>query len=99
MALDNAFRTDATNIKSMPIREFNHLVTVGELGIYRHKKERLYYVSFLTNKEKQYDSYGIGLKMFQQDFYNLKLFYLIQKIVYFENYEAELLFREFFQLT
>lgn len=99
MALDNAFRTDATNIKSMPIREFNHLVTVGELGIYRHKKDRLYYVSFLTNKEKQYDSYGIGLKMFQQDFYNLKLFYLIQKIVYFENYEAELLFREFFQLT
>lgn len=99
MALDNAFRTDATNIKSMPIREFNHIVTVGEVGIYRHKRERIYYVSFLTNNDNVYESYGMSLKMFQQDYYNLKLFYLIQKIVYFENYEAELIFRDLFDLT
>ena len=99
MALDNAFRTDGTNIRSMPIREFNHLVSVGDIGIYRHKSERLYYVSFLTRGENTYDAYGMGLKMFQQDFYNLRLFYLVNKIVYFENYEAELIFRELFGLT
>ena len=99
MAINNAFRTDGTNIRSMPIREFNHIVSIGDIGIYRHKSERLYYVSFLTRAENQYDAYGMGLKMFQQDFYNLRLFYLVNKIVYFENYEAELIFREIFGLT
>ena len=99
MAINNAFRTDGTNIRSMPIREFNHIVSIGDIGIYRHKSERLYYVSFLTRTENQYDAYGMGLKMFQQDFYNLRLFYLVNKIVYFENYEAELIFREIFGLT
>ena len=99
MALDNAFRTDGTNIRSMPIREFNHVVSIGDIGIYRHKSERLYYVSFLTNNDNMYDSYGMGLKMFQLDFYNLRLFYVVNKIVYFENYECELIFRELFNLT
>ena len=78
MALDNAFRTDGTNIRSMPIREFNYLVSVGDIGIYKHKSERIYYVSSSTRQENTYDAYGMGLKMFQQDFYNLRLFYLIQ---------------------
>lgn len=99
MALDNAFRIDSTNIKSMPIKEFNHIVTVGEIAIYKHKRERVYYVSFLTNPNKMYDSYGISLKMFQQDFYDLRLFYLVYKNVFFENYEAELIFRELIGLT
>ena len=99
MALDNAFRTDGTNIRSMPIREFNHVVSVGEIGIYRHKSERLYYVSSLTQKGSFYDSYGMGLKMFQQDYWNLRILYMVNKIVYFESYECELIFREFFDLV
>lgn len=99
MALDNAFRTDATQIRSMPIREFNHLVTIGDIGIYRHKSERIYYVSMLTNPDNQYESYGMGKKMFQMDFWNLRLYYLVHKTVYFENYECELIFRELFDLT
>ena len=99
MAIDNSFRTDGTNIRSMPIREFNHIVSIGDIGIYRHKSERLYYVSFLTKPDNTYEAYGMGLKMFQQDFYNLRLFYLVNKIVYFENYEAELIFRDIFGLT
>ena len=69
MAIENAFRTDGTNIRSMPIKEFNHIVSIGDIGIYRHKSERLYYVSSLTNGDNAYDSYGIGLKMFQNDFF------------------------------
>ena len=37
MALDNAFRTDETKIKSEPLKEYIHLVSVGEIGIYKHK--------------------------------------------------------------
>lgn len=99
MALDNAFRTDGTNIRSMPIREFNHIVSVGEIGIYRHKSERLYYVSSLTQKGSFYDSYGMGLKMFQQDYWNLRILYMVNKIIFFESYECELIFREFFDLV
>lgn len=98
MAIDNAFRTDGTNIRSMPIREFNHLVSIGDIGIYKHKSDRLYYVSTLTNGDNTYDSYGIGLKMFQNDFYNLRILYLVNKIVFFESYECELIFRELFDL-
>ena len=99
MALDNAFRTDGTNIRSMPIGEFNHIVSVGEIGIYKHKSERKYYVSSLTRPDVYYDAYGMGLKMFVEDFWNLRIYYMINKIVYFESYECELIFREFFNLA
>ena len=99
MALDNAFRTDGTNIRSMPIGEFNHIVSVGEIGIYKHKSKRLYYVSTLTRKDVFYDAYGMGLKMFIEDYWNLRIYYMVNKIVYFESYECELIFREFFNLT
>ena len=99
MALDNAFRTDGTNIRSMPIREFNHIVSIGEIGIYKHKSERLYYVSTLTRQDSYYDAYGMSLKMFQQDYWNLRIYYMVNKIVYFENYECELIFRELFDLV
>ena len=97
MALDNAFRTDETVIKSEPLREFNHVVSVGEIGIYVHKSERRYYVSATTSKPF-YDSFGIGLKMFQQDYYMFRVYYMVNKNVTFESFECELLFREMFGL-
>lgn len=97
MALDNAFRTDETTIKSEPLREFVHLVSVGEIGIYRHKSERRYYVSATIGKPF-YDAFGIGLKMFQQDYYMLRVYYMVNKNVSFESFESELLFREMFNL-
>ena len=99
MALDNAFRTDGTQIRSMPIGEFNHIVSVGEIGIYKHKSQRLYYVSSLTRPDVFYDAYGMGLKMFIEDYWSLRIYYMVNKIVYFESYECELIFREFFNLT
>lgn len=99
MALDNAFRTDATQIRSMPLNEFKLLVSIGDISIYRHKSERLYYVAMLRNGQNQYEAYGMSLKMFQTDFYNLRLYYMIQKIVYFENFECELIFRDIFGLN
>lgn len=99
MALDNAFRTDETQIKSEPLNEYQHIVSIGDLGIYRHKSMRKYYVSNTQQKTPYYDSYGIGLRMFQQDFYLLRVHYLINKIVWFESFELEVIFRELFNLN
>ena len=98
MALDNAFRTDETKIKSEPLKEYIHLVSVGEIGIYKHKTERKYYVSATQAKQPYYDSFGIGLKMFQQDFYLLRVHYMVSKNVWFESFEVEVIFRELFDL-
>lgn len=99
MALDNAFRTDETQIRSEPLNEYQHIVSIGDLGIYRHKSMRKYYVSNTQQKTPYYDSYGIGLRMFQQDFYLLRVHYLINKIVWFESFELEVIFRELFNLN
>ena len=98
MALDNAFRTDATNIKSEPLKEYNHVVSVGEIGIYTHKSERKYFVCSTVCKQPYYDAFGIGLKMFRQDFYMFRVYYMLYKNVWFESFEVELLFRELFDL-
>ena len=98
MALDNAFRTDETIIKSEPLKEYNHIVSVGEIGIYEHKSERKYYVSSTISKTLYYDAFGIGLKMFQQDFYMFRVYYMVNKSVIFESFECELIFREMFGL-
>ena len=98
MALDNAFRTDETNIKSEPLREFIHIVSVGEIGIYKHKSERRYYISETVQSKPYYDDFGISLKMFQADFYMLRVYYMVNKCVSFESFECELLFRELFNL-
>lgn len=99
MALDNAFRTDETVIKSEPLREFVHVVSVGEIGIYKHKSERRYYVSETTEQKPYYDAYGINLKMFVQDYYMFRTWYMVTKNITFESFECELIFRELFELN
>lgn len=98
MAIDNVFRTDETKIKSEPLKEYTHIVSIGEIGIYRHKSERKYFVSGKTQLP-YYDDFGIQLKMFRNDFIMLRVNYLISKNVYFEDYETELIFREYFDLN
>ena len=94
MALDNSFRTDETNIRSEPLTEYIHIVSIGEIGIYKHKSERRYYVSGTQGDTPYYDSFGIGLKMFQQDYYMLRVHYMVSKNVWFESFELEIIFRE-----
>ena len=98
MALDNAFRTDETNIHSEPLKEYYHIVSIGDIGIYRHKSERRYYVSGKT-QSPYYDDFGISLKMFRNDYMLIRVNYMVNKNVVFEDYESELLFREYFDLN
>lgn len=97
MAIDNAFRTDATNIRSAPLRECVHLVSVGEIGIYRHKGTGAHYVMHVINRDNYYEGYGMRLTQFCRDYAILKMLYLANKI-WFENYEIELIFRAYFAL-
>ena len=98
MALDNAFRVDATKIKSEPLREYNHIVSVGDIGIYRHKSRNQYYVSSVT-ADPYYEDYGIKLRQFQNDYWLFRLIYMEQKAFIFETYENEILFREYLKLN
>lgn len=98
MALDNAFRTDETVISSKPLTEYNHIVSVGDIGIYRHKSRREYYVS-ATLGNPYYDAWGIQLKLFLSDFCLLRSIYMTSHNFIFESYELEILFREYFKLN
>jgi len=98
MAIDNAFRTDATNIKSVSLRQCVPVVSVGEIGIYRTKGTGLYYVSAVVNRQLYYDGYGMRLTQFRHDFCTLRVLYLRDMVV-FESYEIELIFREYFDLN
>lgn len=94
MAIDNAFRTDATNIKSYPLRECEYVCSVGEIGLYRHKGTGRHYVSKTIRPEHKYDGYGIGLTMWRRSYAALKMLYLAGRVD-FESYEVELIFREY----
>lgn len=98
MALDNAFRTDATNIRSYPLRECIHLCSVGEIGIYQHKGTGAHFVSKTVSRERYYDGYGMRLRMWRGDWALLRLLYLSGR-VWFESYEVELIFREYCDLN
>ena len=99
MALDNAFRTDQTIIASKPLREYVHVVSVGEIGIYKHKARREYYVSNTIQKLPYYEDYGISLKQFQTDYALFRYIYMTKKIFVFESYENEILFRNYINLV
>ena len=98
MALNNAFRTDETNVKSWPLRECLHIVSVGDIGIYQHKSNGYYYVSETVNKNNFYDDYGVYLLKFRRQYCLFRDIYL-RGLIYFENFEVELIFREYLNLT
>lgn len=70
MALNNDFIYNPTeNIKSLPLREFNPVVTVGEITIYKHKSKRLYYVSeHRTGNPPTFTTDEIGLKRYIKNY-------------------------------
>lgn len=93
IAINNAFRTDATQIRSFPLREFVPVCGVGELGIYRHKSRGFLYVSKTVPKNNYYQAFGVYLKQFRRDYCILEVHYLNNQI-WFEDYDMELIFRE-----
>ena len=94
MSLDNEFVFNPTeNIKSLPIREYKPLVTVGEITIYKHKSERKYYVSeHRLGDPPEYSTDDISLRRYRKNYgFNLNLAYM-RNIVTFENMLTKSLF-------
>lgn len=66
MALKNDFVYNPTdNVKSLGLREFNPVVTVGEITVYKHKSKMLYYVSeHRTGNPPIFNTDEVDLKRF-----------------------------------
>ena len=94
MALQNDFAYNSRdNIKSMNLKEFRLLCSVGEISIYKHKSQRMFYVSeHRTGTAETYKSDEVGLKKYRKNygitFYNA---YMRNHII-FENILTKSLF-------
>lgn len=84
MAISNAFAgTNDPDVYSVDLREYNPLVTVGEVTIYRHKSARLYYVSsHESGTVGRYSGDGIDMRRFLETHKNLLLAAMAGKMVY-----------------
>lgn len=94
MALNNEFIYNPTdNIKSLPLREFRPVVTVGEITIYKHKSKRLYYVSeHRTGDPPKFTTDEISLKRYLKN-YGMRFYRLyMQNCFRFENMLTKSLF-------
>jgi len=94
MALKNDFVYNPTdNIKSMSLKEFRPVVTIGEITIYKHKSKRLYYVSeHRTGDPPKFTTDEIGLKRYLKN-YGLRFYRLyMQNCFRFENMLTKSLF-------
>ena len=68
MALKNDFAyNDSSDVKSMSLKEYRLLCTVGEISIYKHKASRKYYISeHRSGTAPEYKSDEVGVKRYQK---------------------------------
>lgn len=93
MSIENSFNLEDTEmIRSMPLREYNPLVNVGELTIYQHKSNGTFYASGHRIKAKEeYLSSSSDLERFRQRYLYLYRRHM-QQLVFFEDYMSLALF-------
>ena len=100
MALDNEFNDDISEqILSKNLKQYIPLAHVGEIYIYKHKQERMFYISEHRTGtfEKEYSTGLMDLLRFKKDNQFLWFAYL-QKRINFESYTQQLLFEKYFSL-
>lgn len=97
MALDNEFtKEEMQDIKSLSLREYKPVLTIGEISVYRHKSRNEYYVTgHASGSPVMYDTSAMELKRFRRDAYHLWLAYL-RRAVIFESYIYKVLFERYF---
>ena len=97
MALDNEFtKEEMQDIKSLSLREYKPVLSIGEISIYRHKSRNEYYVTgHASGSPAMYDTSAMELKRFRRDAYHLWLAYL-RRAVIFESYIYKVLFERYF---
>lgn len=99
MAIENEFSQEFTEqVRSMSLKGFKPLVAVGEIVIYSHKSEMLYYVTdHMSGHPEKYGSAEVDLKRFAEHYYWLKISYF-NRHVFFESYILQVLFEKYLSL-
>lgn len=96
MSLKNDFNQEYFGqVRSCNLTEYKPLVKVGEICIYKHKSQRLWYASaHASGKPEVYDSSDVELRRFANDYYYLKTAYL-NRHIFFESYIQQVLFEKY----
>ena len=97
MAIDNSFMSDPTSVNSRPLREYNYVCTVGELGIYIHKRDGTYYINGVTRKERAYAGRGFELEQWRVHYGLFKTLYYADALT-FDTYDHEMIFRSYLKM-
>ena len=100
MALENEFAgTSFENIRSEDLSQFNPIVTIGEMTIYRHKNERRYYASAHRKGEPPvFGTDEIDIKRFRRSYPRLWFDYIEKNNVTFETAALMTLFEKYFTM-
>ena len=99
MSLKNEFNKEYMGmVKSMSLKQFRPVCMVGELVIYKHKSELMWYITdHLSGSPPVYDSSEIEIKRWRNDYYYLKLSYL-NRHIYFESYIQQAIFEQYIKV-
>lgn len=99
MAIDNNFSSEEIGrISARRLIEYRHVISVGEISIYRHKSRQEYYCAPCLDPAKAPDYYGAGdveLTRFRRAYGYIWREYLRDSII-FEDYTCEILLRKYF---
>lgn len=95
MSLNNDFNIDnISRIKSMPLKEYRLLVTIGEISIYKHKSSGEFYCSsHKSGQAPEFNTSEADKKRMKKYYYYLNIAYLQNHII-FETPICEILFNK-----
>lgn len=99
MAISNEFSLEFTDqVRSLSLRGYVPLVAVGEIVVYQHKSELLYYVTdHMSGHPERYGNSEVDIKRFADHYYYLKIAYL-NRHIFFESYILQVLFEKYMQI-
>lgn len=96
MSLENEFNHEYFGmIKSRNLKDYKPLCAVGEIVVYKHRSERIWYITdHLSGKPEKYEASEVELKRWANNYYYLKLAYL-NRHIFFESYIQQVLFEKY----
>lgn len=99
MAINNKFiLNDFTYVQKRNLKPYRVMMQVGDLYVYKHKAERMYYVTFVKNNTKNiYTTSTADLDRLRRAERRLRSRYL-DGYIYFDTYEAVALFEKYMDI-
>ena len=98
MAVKNQYDMDgAVPVGKKPLAQYNPVVSMGELTVYRHKSKQEYYISYhLSGNPEHYEITAYDMARLRKKY--MWLYYMAVKgLVTFEDYPAYILFDNYYR--